>query len=35
VRIPTLGRVSSLNASVAAAVIMFEVLRQRGAARGE
>ncbi|NLG78364.1 MAG: 23S rRNA (guanosine(2251)-2'-O)-methyltransferase RlmB [Firmicutes bacterium] len=33
VRIPTLGRVSSLNASVAAAVIMFEVLRQRGARR--
>lgn len=35
VRVPTLGRVSSLNASVAAAVIMFEVLRQREAARGE
>lgn len=29
VRIPTRGRVSSLNASVAAGVIMFEVLRQR------
>ncbi len=33
VRIPTKGRVSSLNASVAAAVIMFEVLRQREATR--
>jgi 23S rRNA (guanosine2251-2'-O)-methyltransferase len=35
VKIPTLGHVSSLNASVAAAVIMFEALRQREAARGE
>ena len=29
VRIPSLGKVSSLNASVAAAVVLFEVLRQR------
>jgi 23S rRNA (guanosine2251-2'-O)-methyltransferase len=29
VRIPTRGRVSSLNASVAAAVVLFEVFRQR------
>ncbi|MGE5593562.1 MAG: 23S rRNA (guanosine(2251)-2'-O)-methyltransferase RlmB [Betaproteobacteria bacterium] len=35
VRIPMAGRVSSLNASVAAAVVMFEALRQREAARGE
>ncbi|MEW6228461.1 MAG: 23S rRNA (guanosine(2251)-2'-O)-methyltransferase RlmB [Bacillota bacterium] len=34
VRIPARGRVPSLNASVAAAVILFEVLRQRGAASG-
>ncbi|HHY31613.1 MAG TPA: 23S rRNA (guanosine(2251)-2'-O)-methyltransferase RlmB [Firmicutes bacterium] len=35
VRIPMAGRVSSLNASVAAAVVMFEALRQREAARGD
>jgi 23S rRNA (guanosine2251-2'-O)-methyltransferase len=29
VRIPSKGRVSSLNASVAAAVILYEVFRQR------
>jgi 23S rRNA (guanosine2251-2'-O)-methyltransferase len=29
VRIPMRGRISSLNASVAAAVVMYEVLRQR------
>jgi len=29
VRLPMLGRIGSLNASVAAAVIMFEVVRQR------
>lgn len=30
VRIPMFGRVSSLNVSVAAAVILYEILRQRG-----
>jgi 23S rRNA (guanosine2251-2'-O)-methyltransferase len=32
-RIPMKGRISSLNASVAAAVIMYEVVRQRGSNR--
>ncbi|MHB8756603.1 MAG: TrmH family RNA methyltransferase, partial [Bacillota bacterium] len=31
-RIPMFGRVNSLNASAAAAVILFEARRQRGAA---
>ena len=31
VSIPMLGKVGSLNASVAAAVILFEAVRQRGA----
>jgi 23S rRNA (guanosine2251-2'-O)-methyltransferase len=31
VSIPMLGRISSLNASVATAVVLYEVLRQRGA----
>ncbi|HOV28377.1 MAG TPA: 23S rRNA (guanosine(2251)-2'-O)-methyltransferase RlmB [Pseudobacteroides sp.] len=30
VRIPMMGNISSLNASVAAAVIMYEILKQRG-----
>ncbi|KNY29237.1 23S rRNA (guanosine(2251)-2'-O)-methyltransferase RlmB [Pseudobacteroides cellulosolvens] len=30
VRIPMLGNISSLNASVAAAVVMYEILKQRG-----
>lgn len=33
VRIPTAGRIGSLNVSVAAGVVLFEVLRQREAAR--
>jgi 23S rRNA (guanosine2251-2'-O)-methyltransferase len=32
VRVPLLGRIASLNASVATAVLMFEALRQRGGA---
>jgi len=34
VRIPMLGKMSSLNASVSAAVFMYEALRQRSAAHG-
>jgi 23S rRNA (guanosine2251-2'-O)-methyltransferase len=30
VRIPLVGRVESLNVSVAAGIILFEALRQRG-----
>jgi tRNA G18 (ribose-2'-O)-methylase SpoU len=30
VKIPMKGRISSLNAGVAAALIMFEISRQRG-----
>ena len=33
VSIPMKGQISSLNASAAAAVILYEALRQRGAAR--
>jgi 23S rRNA (guanosine2251-2'-O)-methyltransferase len=35
VRIPMLGRVSSLNASAAAAIALYEVARQRGESAGE
>jgi len=35
VRIPVLGRIESLNVSVAAGVILYEALRQRLAARGK
>jgi 23S rRNA (guanosine2251-2'-O)-methyltransferase len=34
VRIPTLGKISSLNASAAGAVLMYEVRRQRNALQG-
>lgn len=34
VRIPTLGHVNSLNVSVAGAVILYEILRQRNATHG-
>jgi 23S rRNA (guanosine2251-2'-O)-methyltransferase len=33
VRLPMLGEVSSLNAAVAASIVMFEALRQRGAGK--
>ena len=35
VEIPVLGRVQSLNASVAAGVLLYEAVRQRGAAPGD
>jgi len=33
--IPVLGRVQSLNASVATGILLYEVIRQRAAARGK
>ncbi|MBV8245256.1 MAG: RNA methyltransferase, partial [Candidatus Eremiobacteraeota bacterium] len=33
VRIPTVGKVASLNASVAAGILLYEAVRQRGAGK--